>query len=205
MEAQYSKSQWKHWSTLTLLVLISAIFMFAGCGKKSHSNVNPYGYNPYGYGNGTCPSCTGSNQFMLAALGVSYTANGQPRMELGLEFYGAGAVGGTQNPYDQYSGQVQAQGRLYVNVGDYYCSLAPGQYDVTTVQPGTMQYQSIYDLKLIATPVAGGAGVQMQIALPSNFVSARTSSQIGQDGRTYPYRLQNRVYVNTSACSFFLE
>jgi hypothetical protein len=202
MEAQYSKSQWKHWSTLTLLILISAIFVFAGCGKKSHNSVNPYGYNPYGYGNGTCPSCTGNSQFMLAAMGASYTANGQPRLELGLEFYGAGQA---QNPNAQYSGQVQAQGRLYVNVGDYYCQLAPGQYDITTVRPGTMEYQSIYDLVLVATPVAGGAGVQMQIALPSNFVSARTTSQVGMDGRTYPYRLQNRIYVNTSSCSFMLE
>ncbi len=203
METQYSNSQWKHWSTLTLLILVSAIFVFAGCGKKK-SSVNPYGYNPYGYGNGTCASCTGNSQFMLAALGVVYTAQGQPRMELGLEFFGAGQAA-TQNSYTQYSGQVQAQGRLYVNVGDYQCNMAPGQYNVTTVQPGTMEYQSIYDLMLVATPVSGGAGVQLQISLPSNFVSARTSSQVGMDGRTYPYRLQNPVYINTASCRFFLE
>lgn len=203
MKAQNTKWSFKNWPTLsaTFLVLFSLMFIATGCGKRKHSNVNPY-LSPYGYG--TCTSCPAGSQFMMSALGQKLSLNGMPIMELSLEFY---AAGGAQplTTGTTYNGPVSAQGILHVMQGDPICNLPPGQYHVTTLTPGQMQDQSIFNLMLQGGPAGGAYGAGMQIAVPNNFVTASTQAKVGVDGRTYPFRLQNFIYINTNSCRYMLE
>lgn len=192
MKTHNSKWSLKAWPSLTLMLLLTVMVVAVGCGKKkSRVEENPYAYgNGYGYGN--CANCVAGSSFLLSALGQNISYSGQPRMELGLEFYGAGAQASQyqQDPYYQYQGQIQAQGRLYVYMGDQ-CNIPAGNYVVKTLQAGQVQGQSIYDLVLEAR-----GPVVLQIQLDNNFVSARNSPQMGMDNKSYPYRLQNMMRVN---------
>lgn len=203
----------KNWKAATRFALLAAMAVLTvvstGCGKKK-SNNNPSAYTGYGAG----PNCTncvgGANALLSSALGEKSQGSVPLRIQIGLEFYGQGAVqpqpstypgqyGG--NPYSNYRGQVQAQGRMRITQADPYCGILPqhvGDYTLTTIQAGEYSGGMIYNMMLQAS-----GPYPFTIRLDRTMINNSPTASVGFDGRQYPNRLQNDIFINN--CRYVIE
>lgn len=191
-----------------VMVTVMALALSA-CGKKK--STRPVAPPVAPVVNLICPTCTPSSQFLMSAIGGVYGVDGvTPKMELGLQFYTDGASPMVlNNPYMEYSGRFFAHGtfRVFVNDTPTLCNIPVGHYEVRSYQgrPGYIQASSMQDVVLEAA-----GPTLLYIHLPNNFVVDRNRAQVGSDGRTYPFRLQNYMVIspNGTRCfngSFMLE
>lgn len=207
MKANLLKN-WKGATRIALLSLIAVLSVITttGCGKKKNGN-DQAGY--YGYGaNPNCANCNnGANSLLSSAYGTTDRSVYPLRMAIGLEFYGTGGVattqypGGYSDPYQRYNGPVQAQGRMKITAADPYCGILPqhvGDYTLSTQQAGQVEGNIVYDLILQAS-----GPYPFTIKLSRTMINDTGVATTGFDGRQYPKRLQNDIYINN--CRYVIE
>ncbi|HVK61564.1 MAG TPA: hypothetical protein VM432_08445 [Bdellovibrionales bacterium] len=168
-------------STMLLLTVVAA------CGNKG-GNSNPvYDDNYYA----DCVGCANGKSTIATAVGES-NFFGQQEAEITLEFYGQNQY---QRQYMQqqqgYTGPVSARGYLRV-FSNTFCNLNPGNYRLTTVQPGQWQGLMFGGLVLRAT-----TGQQVTLTFGNAWINSAMPSRTGFDGRPHPHNLQGYVQVGS--------
>ncbi len=139
----------KHiWQSLISLLLLAIVLVFTGCDNKSR-NRNTNGLNS---AYKQCETCPLQTDVLARAWGM---ADDQYRkLEMGLHFYidieEYDDAGYNNNYNGQYLGQFQgeavwAEGYMYVDRDNApSCAMAPGFYEVRTISPAQLNYNSFY-------------------------------------------------------------
>lgn len=146
---------------------LASLFLVAACGNSGGGSNNPavntLGVNGYGIGN--CPTCTVNGAGAVQAVGQ----NGAGTVQLQL--------------YVGNSSVMAPQGVLVVTQGNIACGYPPGQYQLTTSQPG----QWIGSLSFSGLVMQGvGGQAPIQVYFPNNFFTPSNGGQM---------RVQNAVYI----------
>ena len=193
------KKKRRQWLLVGFFAVAFLGVLLSGCGddkEKRNDGINNsyrnYQRSPYCY-NGSCD--TGSNLanaeggLHRSVLGVTQSAGQE--IIMGLQFY---KMGPNVQGSNFYHGPVQVEGRMLVKdlqgVSPYSC-LRAGNYVLQTLSDGQWQYDSFYNLRVIAK----GAGIEVILEFPSNY-TVTSQGVIGPDNLRFDYKLQNPVYVN---------
>jgi hypothetical protein len=137
----------KTYSILSALMIASFFGFFSACTPSKGRNRTPPPPPPpvvVPLPNTIATNCTTCmNMGQMAFMATTDSENVRGSMYLGLDFYGEINRGfDFNNPKipTLYSGMVQANGRLQIKAVDTdFCNAPPGDYIVTTVNPGNWQ------------------------------------------------------------------
>ncbi len=175
------------------LVSVAMAGLMSGCGKSSDNNnpVNPL-VGPYGYG-AACTTCGAMTQPFVNTYG-------EDRYPEALALQLFSSVTPNAAPQYQTTQQIAAQGTFIIPNGDANCGVAPGTYQLTTVQPGSYNgSQTVTNLVLQAVNAP-----QLTIVIQNAYISL--GSSFGQlDGQPHQSRLLATGYINTPQCAFRLN
>jgi hypothetical protein len=119
-------------------IILAAALLLAGCPGNKDSN----SLNGYPAGLNTCPTCSGINNANTLLVASSYYQN----MAMTVRMLGDGyqiqqLMYTSTSPAKVYSGQVSLQGAINVSQNTYAgnCIIPAGQYQITSMTPGTYQ------------------------------------------------------------------
>lgn len=173
------------------VLVISAVFItmnMNACGKKSNSGSGPAGPQyPYQPGTPTCPGCPTNTSLISNAIG-QHNPN---TITIGLQIYAAAAAGGG------YQSSVAANGWLWVGpgVGSINCPINPGTYTLATIQPGTLGYNDIRNLRLQGSGPSGQ--VVLTVGPNSGAYITNAVPDVTYNGMVFQDYLEGNVLIET--------
>ena len=187
------------WLT-TGMTLLTVAVLGTACGPKNDGGGGPVVAVTPGPISGSCVGCPAGVTLLSSGVGRAYTG-GALEAELALQFHGDTT---TINQYRQqgitptignYSGPVVAGGILRVRIARTVgCNVPAGDYNISTVGPGTWNGQSIFNLHRQAT---GPTTLQSQ--LNSNRVMSAVPAVVDLAGAQFPFHVQGNAFINSMA------